>query len=191
MGKREQRRKKHTILRTLLIGLLCLLFFTTGAVVAGVILSKEETVVKETQKQIIISLSETCIARAGIWLSGVEESSWDYEKLQETFSNLEVVVGGEYQEESDTWTWTVSEESYLACEQLAYEDLGKLFQEILVSQGGLTECSETELEEGLTQILGMPLVDYLKTCDISLMPSKEAILADLERGDKEVMDSEK
>lgn len=170
--RESHKKKKHSAIKRLVFLFWCVLFLCIGIGISFLIgfIQKRNL---PTQKIVQVSPAPECVAKACIWLSGVDEEYWDYDKVSSIFSDLSVDVQGDYIAEEKTWQWTVSDESFAACEDSAYDKLGVFFKDIIVKEGNI----ETNIDEKLTELLGMPLSDYLRTCDIDLMPSKEELLS--------------
>lgn len=170
--KQRPKKSKHSAVRKLTFLFWCVLFLCIGIGIGFMIrnLGKKKT---PTERIVTVSPAPECVAKACIWLSGVDEIYWDYDTVSAVFSDLSVELQGNYLQEESKWQWTVSDPSYVACEALAYEKLGDFFKKIIIAEGNF----DADVDDKLTDLLGMPLSDYLKTCDIDLMPSKEELVS--------------
>lgn len=166
-------------LRTILLILILITFnaviFLLGYVAHDMLKTKEEEVIWENA-YVQIYPTDHLISKAAVWLSSIQDYELDYQNLERDFGNLSVELTKMYDEQGD-FSWSVNEESYLLCEKKAYEKLGEIFVEVLMQDKKFQEKSREEVESSLTELLEMSITDYLKNCEIDLMPTKEDLIS--------------
>lgn len=179
--KESQKRKKHSAVKRVVFLFWCVLFLCIGIGISFVIRAIEKSKMP-TQKTVAVSPATECVAKACVWLSGVDEENWNYDKVSAIFSDLTVDVEGNYSSEDEKWHWAVVDPSYSECEELAYIKLGEFFRDMVIAQGNIEADEGTadvtkDVDAKLTELFGMPIAEYLKTCDIDLMPPKEDLVS--------------
>ncbi len=170
----RKKKKKNPV--GLVISILCInfLFFVAGFMVYRILDQKEE-VAQNKEYTVIVDPSDYMVGKALNWLSDIDDMKFSYEEVKEVFSGLKIEIHYSDNPENGEM-YVVGDESYVACEMVAYEKMAQYYKGIFRVNAGLEDCEEKELDQAIEELLGMPLPEFLRGCDIGLMPSREEVL---------------
>ena len=131
-----------------------------------------------------LDLTEQAAVTAFIWLQGIDGVSVSPEDVVSRMQkltvdvclNLEATSGSE-----GAFHFSITKESYEACEQAAYEAFAEVFRELLserLHMAGYTGGTDKEdIEALVAETFGMSTVSYLMTYGPELLPSLEDLQA--------------
>lgn len=127
-----------------------------------------------------LDMTEYAAVSAFSWLQDIEAVSVSLEDVKNDMQGLTVQVNltfAKTDSAAGTFQCYVSQESYDACKQAAYEAFAGEFQELLAQRlhmAGYTDSTDEEAIEALvTETFGMDTVSYLMSYAPALLPSLE------------------
>lgn len=131
-----------------------------------------------------LDMTEQAAVTALSWLQDIEAVSVSLADMELYMQDLTIQVNMDLKQTNNsggTFQCEVSQESYDACKQAAYEAFAAAFQDLLVERlhmAGYTGSTDKEAIEALvTETFGMSTVDYLMTFGPDLLPSLEDLQA--------------
>ena len=132
-----------------------------------------------------LDVTEQAAVTALGWLQEIEGVSVSLEDMESYMHGLTIQVNLEIEQTGSsvgTFQCNVSQESYDACKQAAYEAFASAFQELLADRlrmAGYTGSMEEEaIEELVTETFGMSTDSYLISYGPALLPSLEDLQAE-------------
>lgn len=170
--KRKNRKKSIWISILLIVVFVLLVVIAVGA-------WKNYSKKYKEPVHIYASMTEEATARAYVWLSKIEDTDISYEDVKACMGdfNIEIVktpskVKGEY-------TYSLADGAYEYCMNQATVGLEKAYKKAVcgrISHVGYEGELSDELVESLMQdTFGMSVAEYLKQCEITLLPKAEEI----------------
>ncbi|MDE7232043.1 MAG: hypothetical protein K2N37_03070 [Lachnospiraceae bacterium] len=130
-------------------------------------------------------MTERAAVTALGWLQEIEGVSVSLEDMESYMQELTIRVDMTLEQtgrSAGTFQCNVSQESYDACRQTAYEAFAIAFQELLAERlhmaGYTGSMDEEAIEELVTETFGMSTVSYLMSCGPELLPSLEDLQAE-------------
>ncbi|MDE6749934.1 MAG: hypothetical protein K2K21_12870 [Lachnospiraceae bacterium] len=141
-----------------------------------------------------LDMTEQAAVAAYSWLQDIEAVSVSIEDMESYMQDLTIQVNLTLEQTArseGTFRCSVSQESYDACNQAAYEAFAFAFKEILAERlhmAGYTDSADREdIETLVTETFGMSTVSYLMSCGPALLPSLEDLQAQYDgRGTYEI-----
>ena len=131
-----------------------------------------------------LDMTEQAAVAAYSWLQDIEAVSVSIEDIESYMQDLTIQVNLTFEQTAHsegTFYCSVSQESYNACNQAAYEAFAFAFQEILAQRlhmAGYIDSSDGEdIETLVTEAFGMSTVSYLMSYGPALLPSLEDLQA--------------
>ena len=131
-----------------------------------------------------LDMTEHAAVTALGWLQEIEGVSVALEDMESYMQELTVQVNLNMEQtgrSAGTFRCNVSQESYDACRQAAYEAFASAFQELLTERlrmaGYTGSMDEGAIEELVTETFGMSTDSYLMSCGPELLPSLEDLQA--------------
>ena len=131
-----------------------------------------------------LDMTEHAAIMAFSWLQEIEAVSVSLEDMGSYMPELTIQVNltlEQTERSAGTFLCNISQESYDACNQAAYEAFAMAFQELLAERlrmAGYTGSMEGEaIEELVNETFGMSTVSYLMSCGPALLPSLEDLQA--------------
>lgn len=129
-----------------------------------------------------LDMTEPAAVIAYGWLQDIEGVSVSLADMESRMQGLTVRVSMSFDQTdraAGTFQCHVSQESYEACRQAAYEAFGAAFQELLTERlrmAGYTGSMDEDAVEALvTETFGMSTEAYLADCGPELLPSLEEL----------------
>lgn len=129
-----------------------------------------------------LNMTEQAAAKAFSWLQDIEGVSVTLEELGGYMQDLTVQVNLTFEQTArseGTFRCNVLPESYVACNQAAYEAFAAAFRKLtaerlrMAGYGGDTD--EEAVEALVLETFGMSTVSYLMSCGPALLPSLEEL----------------
>lgn len=131
-----------------------------------------------------LDITDQAAVTALAWLQDIEAVSISLEDMETYMQELTIQVNITMEQTGNSegiFHCHVSQESYDACKQAAYEAFAAAFHELLTERlymAGYTDCTDREdIEALVTESFGMPTVSYLMSYGPSLIPSLEDLQA--------------
>ncbi|MBD5508149.1 MAG: hypothetical protein HDR05_08920 [Lachnospiraceae bacterium] len=131
-----------------------------------------------------LDMTEHAAVTALGWLQEIEGVSVALEDMESYMQELTVQVNLNMEQtgrSAGTFQCNVSQESYDACRQAAYEAFASAFQELLTERlrmaGYTGSMDEEAIEELVAETFGMSTDSYLMSCGPELLPSLEDLQA--------------
>lgn len=127
-----------------------------------------------------LDMTEQAAVAAYSWLQDIEAVSVSIEDMESYMQDLTIQVNLTLEQTARSegnFRCSVSQESYDACNQAAYEAFAFAFQEILAERlhmaGYIDSADREDIEALVTETFGMSTVSYLMSCGPALLPSLE------------------
>lgn len=131
-----------------------------------------------------LDMTKQAAVTAFIWLQDIEGVSVSLEEVEADMQNLTITVNMTMEQTGQSggsFSCAVQPESYVACDQAAYEAFAAAFRKLTAERlrmAGYTDSADEESVEALiNETFGMSADSYLRTCAPALLPSLEELQA--------------
>ncbi|MDE7284663.1 MAG: hypothetical protein K2N85_13935 [Lachnospiraceae bacterium] len=129
-----------------------------------------------------MDMTEQAAVEAYSWLQDIEAVSVTMEDMEFYMKDLTIQINLTLEQTTrseGTFHCSVSQESYEACNQAAYEAFAFAFQELLAERlhmaGYIDDSDREDIEAIVTDTFGMSTVSYLMSYGPALLPSLEEL----------------
>ena len=129
-----------------------------------------------------LDMTEQAAVEAYSWLQDIEAVSVTMEDMEFYMKDLTIQINLTLEQTTrseGTFHCSVSQESYEACNQAAYEAFAFAFQELLAERlhmaGYIDDSDREDIEAIVTDTFGMSTVSYLMSYGPALLPSLEEL----------------
>lgn len=131
-----------------------------------------------------LDMTKQAAVTAFIWLQDIEGVSISLEEVEADMQDLTISVNMTMEQTGQSggsFSCAVQPESYVACDQAAYEAFAAAFRKLTAERlcmAGYTDSADEESVEALiSETFGMSADSYLRTCAPALLPSLEELQA--------------
>ena len=189
--KRKNRRKSIFIVILILIIAILIGCF-------GIFAIKEYKASKEPSFE-YVSMTEEASARALVWLSQIDDIDLSYDDVENCMGSFNLEVVKTPTEEKGVYTISLADNSYEYCQSQAQTGFEKAYKSAvksrIIASGYEGNVSDETIEDLMMQTFGMSVSEYLKQCNVKLLPAKDELLQEVtlkyaSKEDKEVTDEE-
>lgn len=127
------------------------------------------------------SMTEEASARAYVWLSKIDDMNLSYDDVKECMGDFNLEVIKTPTDQKGVYSLSLAEKAYEYCENQAEVGLEKAYKKVvsdrITSSGYEGTITDDTVENLMMDTFGLSVSDYLKECNITLLPSEEEIIA--------------
>lgn len=181
MGIVERRKRTNPLVWKILVALLAVTL-VAGIVAVHVLAFRNRG--RGPEKEQTVSVTEEVTARAYVWLQQIEDTELSYPEVRETIGDLEIQLEKDQKNPGDSAEALVLS-SYEEAKQKAMQGMEKLFCRVLTERlqksGYEGSCEPAELDRMMQDAYGVTVSEYIRQCEIPLLPTTEELQKRLEQ----------
>lgn len=169
--KRANRRK--TVYITILVIIIAVLIG-----IIGVLAALQYKKSKEPSWE-YVSMTEEASARAFVWLNKIDYMELSYEDVVSIMGQFNLEIIKTPTKEKGVYTYALADNAYEYCQNQAQVGFERAYKQVIKNRiektGYEGEISDETVERLMLETFGMTVSDYLKQCDVKLLPAEDEI----------------